>query len=231
MITWRNIFCRNFFNSQKRFWDSILIMVEQFFLVIHKPLHKYYLLLVKYYYPYIVTQSPYLEKTAIKLTYIRQQSSADPIFSIITSSVFVSYKSYRFCESPAFSMFHELNIKIKLLRQYGKKTWEILHLLSEKGNLLFSYYLILYRVVRTKFCASVQTFIITAFFKLNLKRFRDFELPNSSAWVHTIGVRDPGCCREKRQNIWWENECLNERLMKKRIYKTIFNILFNMELY
>ena len=49
--------------------------------------------------------------------------------------------------------------------------------------------LILYRVVRTKFCVSVQTFIITAFFKLNVKRFRDFELPNSSALVDTIGVR------------------------------------------
>ena len=66
------------------------------------------------------------KKTAIKLTYIGQQSSADPILSIITSSVFVCYKSYRFCESPAFSMFRELTIKIKLLKQY------ILHLLSEK---------------------------------------------------------------------------------------------------
>ena len=52
-----------------------------------------------------------------------------------------------------------------------------------------SYCLILYRVVRTKFCVSDQTFIITAFFKLNVKKFRDFELPNSSACVDTVGVR------------------------------------------
>ena len=44
-------------------------------------------------------------------------------------------------------------------------------------------------MVRTKFCISVQTFIITALFKLNVKRFRDFELTNSSACVDTIGVR------------------------------------------
>ena len=80
--------------------------------------------LVKYYYPFIVTQSPFLEKTAIKLTYIRQPSSADPILFTITSLVFICYKSYRFSESPAFSMFRELTLKIKLLRQYGKKTWD-----------------------------------------------------------------------------------------------------------
>ena len=57
-------------------------MVEQFFLALDYAL-------VKYYYPHIVTQSPYLEKTAIKLTYIRQPSSADPILSTTTSSVFV----------------------------------------------------------------------------------------------------------------------------------------------
>ena len=74
----------------------------------------------------------------------RQPSSADPILSTITSSVFVCYKSYRFCKSPAFSMFRELTINIKLLRQNGKKTWDILHLLSGKEN---SYCFILYRVV------------------------------------------------------------------------------------
>ena len=80
---------------------------------------------MKYYYPYIVTQSLILKKkTAIKLTYIRQPSSADPILSTTTSSVFVCYKSYCFCESPAFSMFRELTIKMKLLRHYGKKTWD-----------------------------------------------------------------------------------------------------------
>ena len=76
---------------------------------------------MKYYYPYNVTQYP-LEKTAIKLTYIRQPSSADPILSTTTSSVFICYKSYRFCEFPTFSMFGELTNKIKLL--YGKKTWD-----------------------------------------------------------------------------------------------------------
>ena len=44
-------------------------------------------------------------------------------------------------------------------------------------------------MVRTKFCVSDQTFIITAFFKLNVKRSCDFELPNSSACVDTIEVR------------------------------------------
>ena len=83
-----------------------------------------FLALVKYDYSYIVTQSPYLEKTAIKLTYIRLPSSADPILSTTTNLVFVCYKSYRFYESPAFSMFRELSIKIKLVRQYGKKTWD-----------------------------------------------------------------------------------------------------------
>ena len=123
---------------------------------------------MKYYYPYIVTQSPYLEKTAIKLTitYIRQQSSADNILSIITSLVFVCYKSYRFCESPAFSMFRELTIKIKPLRQYGKNMG---HPPSSIRKKEISYCLILYRVVRTKFCVSVQTFIITAI--LNYRRF------------------------------------------------------------
>ena len=106
-------FRRFFLNFQIRFCDSILIMVKQFFLVIHK-----------YYYPYIVTQSRYLEKTAIKLTYIRQQSSADPILSKTRNSVFVCYKSYCFCESPAFSMFRKLTVKTKLLIPYGKKTWD-----------------------------------------------------------------------------------------------------------
>ena len=80
-------------------------------------------------------------------------------------------------------MFRELTIKIKLLRQYGKK-----HPPSSIRKKEISYCLILYRVVRTKFCVSVQTFIITALFKLNVKRFRDFELTNSSACVDTIGV-------------------------------------------
>ena len=83
-------------------------MVEQFFLVIRKPLHKYYL----------------LEWNIIILT-----SSHNPFMSKNSNKINIHktaiiYKSYRFCESPAFSMFRELTIKIKLLRQYGKKTWD-----------------------------------------------------------------------------------------------------------
>ena len=108
----------------------------------------------------------------------------------------------------------ELTIKIKLLRQYGKKTWDNGHPPSSIRKKEISYCLILYRVVRTKFCVSVQTFIITAFFKLNVKRFRDFELPNSSACVNTIGVRV--VVERKTKHL---NALKNAAEEKKRIYK------------
>ena len=119
-------------------------------------------------------------------------------------------------------MFRELTIKIKLLRQYGKKTWDNGHPPSSIRKKEISYCLILYRVVRTKFCVSVQTFIITAFFKLNVKRFRDFELPNSSACVDTIGVRVVVERNDKTfdekinalMNVW-----KNVPKEKKRMYK------------
>ena len=88
-------------------------------------------------------------------------------------------------------MFRELVLsKLSYLENMG-------HPPSSIRKKEISYCLILYRVVRTKFCVSVQTFIFMAFFKLKVKRFRDFELPNSSTWVDTIG----GGGREKRQNI------------------------------
>ena len=80
-----------------------------------------------------------------------------------------------------------------------------------------------YRVVRTKFCVSVQTFIITAFFILNVKRFRDFELPNLSACVDTIGVRVVVERNDKTFDAKINalmNVLKNVPEEKKRIYKT-----------
>ena len=51
-------------------------------------------------------------------------------------------------------MFRELNIKIKLLRQYGKKTWRSSIFYPKKE---ISYCLILYRVVRRRAQTSVTS--------------------------------------------------------------------------
>ena len=65
-----------------------------------------------------------------------------PCFILV--SAFLSCLIEPFSKVSRFFMFRELAIKVKLLKTYKKKTWEIFRLLSEKE---VAYCLILFRVV------------------------------------------------------------------------------------
>ena len=123
-------------------------------------------------------------------------------------------------------MFRELLIKIKLLRQYGKKTLEIRQALSDKEIV---YCLILHRVVRIIFCSI---FYFYGFLYIVVRQtFRDFNLQMQVLELIQQGVvvENNDISVVARINALlkdWSNSPEEER---KQIHKRLFTRLCNME--